>query len=643
MSVLEDFDFHPTAVANPPKHYRAWQDRARKLLEPLLNLMEEGRADLPIEGQASDHDANADRLESYARPLLLFAHWRYSLDVYSDDNDRNLSVAMENWFVKGLIAGTDPESPRFWGYAANFHQHSVEMGLMVIGLELSRSWLWDKMSADHRDQVLAWLESDVGNGHHWNNHMFFGIFVMEFLSKEGKGRPSYRAVIDRWFDELEGMYHGEGWFMDGMNQAFDFYNAYAWHFYSVWWILLYGEHDPVRCGLWASFTKTFLKDYIHFFATSGEHPAFGRSITYRFNATAPFGLAQLAGISDVDPVLARTICDRNLDFFIEKPIYQSQGCLSLGWYDEFIEMVETYSCGGSTYWAAKAFAPLLLKPDDPFWKEETRALPSEQSDFSKVFRIPCLITRATEGDVEIINAGSQIASVNTRFGPYKWGNLSYRSGFGFLIGVDKNHCPVDGGLTAENQKDDFVYGRHYTAPIAVENDHMACLYSLGQKFEQFQVSVETHMWWKAGWQLVLHQFISKQPAVLRHGGYALSSDSPDSFQVVRTQNDYVLTMTGERGVALQSIYGYGGFGCFERLRESDGPRQHIQAPFHSLAVLESEVGGESGVLVCLSWAGSTREEGMPWKVESLDSGNWHFSHPVLGDWLIRDEVLPALA
>ena len=62
-------------------NYRKWQNWARRLLEPLRDLMEEGRAHLAIEGKASDHDANADRLESVGRPLLLFAHWRYSLNV----------------------------------------------------------------------------------------------------------------------------------------------------------------------------------------------------------------------------------------------------------------------------------------------------------------------------------------------------------------------------------------------------------------------------------------------------------------------------------------------------------------------------------------------------------------------------------
>jgi len=37
--------------------------------------MRPGKAELPLRGQASNHGAQADRLESFARPCLLAAHW----------------------------------------------------------------------------------------------------------------------------------------------------------------------------------------------------------------------------------------------------------------------------------------------------------------------------------------------------------------------------------------------------------------------------------------------------------------------------------------------------------------------------------------------------------------------------------------
>jgi len=609
----------------------------------LLPLLTEGKAEIAINAVSSDHGRNADRLESVARPLDLFAQWRHSLDKYSTIEDRKLADPMEHWFRRALLEGTDPDSSEYWGSSANFHQHSVEMGLLVIGLEISRSWLWGTLSDTEKSQILDWFESDVGNGHHWNNHMFFGIFILEFLMREGRGYDSYRLVVDRWFEELEGMYQGEGWFMDGMNQAFDYYNAYAWHYYSLWWIQLYGQSNSDRCKRWRGYAELFLSDYPRFFASSGEHPAFGRSITYRFNATAPFGMAQLLDSSPVDPGRAREICERNLDFFLSKPILQEQGCLSLGWWDPFPEMVESYSCGGSVYWAAKAFAPLLLDPNDAFWGEAEEAFPASEGDSSKAFRAASLVVRSNEGAVEIINAGSQIASTNTRFGPYKWGKLSYRTGMGFLITHNPDRYPFDAGLTAENIEKGQVYGRHYTTPVVVEKDCMACLYSLGGKNEQFQIGVETRLWWIKGWQLIVHRFHSQQPALLRHGCYALSSGDPQAFQGEESE-DFRFTANGTYGVALQNVVGFTDFGEQKRLKDSDGPRCHIQAPYHILNTLETRVGRQRGYLGCLSWVGrSEAEERSPWTVVSLKAGSWSLHHPVLGSWVIEDTFLPEIS
>ncbi|MCC5021972.1 MAG: DUF2264 domain-containing protein [Candidatus Synoicihabitans palmerolidicus] len=55
--------------------YRHWQAEARALLEPLTRLFQPGRASLDIAGPHSACGAPADRLETFARPLLLTAHY----------------------------------------------------------------------------------------------------------------------------------------------------------------------------------------------------------------------------------------------------------------------------------------------------------------------------------------------------------------------------------------------------------------------------------------------------------------------------------------------------------------------------------------------------------------------------------------
>lgn len=631
-------DFGRAAVGR----YRWWQQQARDLIEPLAKLMKDGDASLDIDGPSSDHGSNADRLESFARPFLLWTHWSCSLQTYTECKDEELDEKCFRWFRRALAAGVDPDGPQFWGYSANFHQHTVEIGLLCLSLELGRARFWDRLSAAERERALDWIESDAGNGHHWNNHIFFGIFSLEFLKREGRGREAYGAVIERQFRELERMYAGDGWYMDGMNQAFDFYNAYAWHYYSLWWMILYGKSDAERCERWKRRCGRFLSGYALFFARSGEHPAFGRSITYRFNASAPVGLAQLLGCSPLSAGQSRELCRRNLSFFLSKPLRQSQGCLGMGWHDVFEGFAETYSCGASVYWAAKAFAPLLIDLEHPFWTEEDRPLPAEEGDRSVALQGPALVVRSVEGEVELINVGTQIASGNKRFGPHKWGRLSYRTNMGFTVSETENRYPLDGGLTAQIDGGESIYGRHYTVPVLVERERMACFYSLGGKEDQSQIAVETRMWWRGNWQLVVHLARAKTSALLRQGGYALSADSPQALELERSCGRYA-AWGGVVGVALQSLAGYDGGGFDSRLLEEDGPRRHIQAPFHATPFLSARVSrGQSLCLVSLGWAGSDRAQAVEWSLRVGSARQWTLSHEHLGDWVVSDSYLPAL-
>ena len=315
----------------------------------------------------------------------------------------------------------------------------------------------------------------------------------------------------------------------------------------------------------------------------------------------------------------------------------------MGWYDVFEDMVESYSCGGSPYWAAKAFSPLLLSLDDPFWTDPEEMLPAESGDEVVAFESPGLIVRTVGGESEIINVGSQIASCNIRFGTWKWGKLSYRSSIGFLMSHTADHYPLDVGLTATNKEQSLVLGRHYTAPIKAKKDGMTCLYSLGHKSEQSQISVETHMWWKAGWQLILHRYIAHQNCLLRHGSYALPVENPGDLSENKLDASYVSVFSSGTGIALQNLGGYNANAAYDRLSESDGPRVHIQSPFHALRTLEKEVESESGYLACLSWAGSDQSESIAWKIISLASGRWELEHCTLGCWVIADESLPDLS
>jgi hypothetical protein len=623
-----------------PASYLHWQSSARRLLEPLAALMLPGRADLKIAGPASDHDAQADRLESFARPLLLAAFY-----LQTEPEGTPAATAFRDrvsaWFRAGLAIGSDPASPHYWGPDANYHQHHVEIGLLCIGLQIAPRALWAPLAQSEKDQVARWLGTARGNGIVNNNHYFMGVHILEFLGAHGYGRRTDRPIIDEFLNRLELMYRGGGWFEDGINQAFDHYNAYAFHFYGLMWARLHGARDAARAQRWRDWARPFVNDYQHFFAANGEHPAFGRSICYRFNCLNVFGLTLAENCTDLAPGLLRRLCTRNLDFFLSKPaIFQEQGCLNIGWTDRFEGLMEVYSCSASPYWAAKGFAPLLLPSTHAFWTAPEEPLPSERGDHAHVIKTAGLVVRSVAGAVEIINAGSQISNLMLRYGAWKWSKTAYRTGVSFTCAYpNQTNWSADSALTLQLD-DGTVYGRHSTVAVELDADHVLYSTNLGFKTNQASTSVESVVWWRAGWLLQLHTFDPRQPVTLRLGGYALPL--PEGH-VLRSDPGSVLSAwsADERGTVLQPLAGFTANEWDTRLDDTK-PRAHVAAPYHVTPVARTARLSSPGYLAALAWAGTDRAESAPWKIASATAGHWKLSHPKLGPWEIKHWSLPAL-
>ena len=596
--------------------------------------MQPGKAELPLLGKASNHGEQADRLESFARPCLWAAHWLQCDAKTTADPDSLSRKKIAAWFRRGLVHGTDPDDPQYWGPTDDHHQHSVEMAALVLSLDIARESLWEPLDRKEQAQIAAWLGTIRGKKLHRNNHLFFGVLTLEFLRREGFGRTGDDESIRGFLDELEGMALGGGWFRDGSNETVDYYNAYAFHYYSLWWGLLHGTSDPVRQKRWNDWTAEFLPDHARFFAASGENVPFGRSLTYRFNAVAPFALAEKAGISTLPPGLSRRLCSKNLEFFWSRPIRQSQGAIGLGWVDVFPELAERYSCAGSPYWCAKGLSALLLPPSSDFWQAAEEPLPSEAGDFSHPMTQTGLLVRGIGGEIELTNADTAICEANTIFGPYKWGKLGYRTGTGFEVQAPGTDYPIDAALTAQSA-DGTLHGRQATRALAVEAGHLACAYALGSGVE-----IETHLWWNGPWQLQLHKYRLQNPCRLLLGGQSLAAEE-ESELVASGKFPRLAWRNRTHHAVLQAVHGFENSALRQVVRGKH-PRTHIYAansltPYLQTAIIEGE-----GWLAALHGNSPVSGELAGWEVSATEAGAWTLRSKGASDWIIRHTVLPAV-
>ncbi len=462
---------------------------------------------------------------------------------------------------------------------------------------------------------------------HWNNHMFFGIFALEFLHKEGRARPGDKTLIQSWLRELQTMYRGGGWFRDGLNDSADYYNAYAFHYYGLNWALFYGHNDPEQCEYWTNRAEKFLSGFQYLFAQDGGVPNFGRSQTYRFATIAPYGPAIMLDCCPTVHSQVRRLTEDHLDFFLQKDVLTPEGWLSIGWTDENPAIAETYSCVSSTYWAAKGFSLLLLPREHPFWQTEAATKAEAYPDGHQQVASVGLTFRRFSGDTEIINTGSAIALMNLRYFASKWSKLAYRASAGTVLPDQENPHPLDLSLVAEFG--DLRLGRHLTYPIMFGADFARCAYTLGHKTFDEMVAVETHLAWRGPWLYVAHNIHASAPCTLKQGGFALGFDD---FKTVTTDNHQVdrIAITGLQSTSvLQTIDGFQT--CFSTPDCVGSKRRHTLCQHHLIPATEASVAAGKSTLACLIYFGPTGAQASQWTAHN-NNNSLLFTHPLYDDW-----------
>ena len=85
-------------------------------------------------------------------------------------------------------------------------------------------------------------------------------------------------------------------------------------------------------------------NYPYMFSGEGKMNMWGRSICYRFAATAPLSLYEYGESDDVNYGWMRRIASSTLLQFMENPEFLEDGIPTMGFYGPFAPAVQIYSC-----------------------------------------------------------------------------------------------------------------------------------------------------------------------------------------------------------------------------------------------------------------------------------------------------------
>ncbi|WP_378145118.1 DUF2264 domain-containing protein [Cnuibacter sp. UC19_7] len=383
-----------------------WAAVADHLLLSLRPYASPAHSRVLLPGITGGQGRDSDGLEGFARSFLLFA-FRMRGDGGADP------LGFTEWYREGLLAGCAPDGPERWPSPSDVGQAKVEAASIVVGLQLTRPWLWDTLSAEEQRSVVGWL-AEVPHGEYPdNNWRWFRITVETFLAAEGGPHDPRRIEAD--LTAIESYYRGDGWYADGPLRSFDHYCGWAMHLYPLLWAHSPGADLFGASRLEPAFRERlgrYLDDAIHLVGGDGLPLLQGRSLIYRFAAAAPLWMGALTGSGRLRPGVIRRAASGMLRAFVERGAVDHRGLLSVGLFGAWPAMAQSYSGSSSPYWATKGFLGLALPGDHEVWTAREEPLPVEVADVRRVIRPAGWIVSGTAADgiVRVVNHGTDHGS-----------------------------------------------------------------------------------------------------------------------------------------------------------------------------------------------------------------------------------------
>lgn len=320
-----------------------------------------GHAGLRIAPAGASFDQQAAELEGFARLL-----WGVAPALAGQCEVAHLDV-----FRDGLSNGVNPAHPAYWGDAGHFDQRIVEMASIAALVHEAPDFV-AALSATARDNLCRWLARVQKVEISPNNWRFFRILIMKALQRMGQAVDT--ALLAAELDFIDSQYVADGWYGDGKNACFDYYNGFAFQFYGLLYARWYQHDDEARCRRFLSRAREFAMSYRYWFADDGAHLAYGRSLIYRFAPACFWGLLAHFGHPQITMGQLRGLWSRSMSWWQDKPVFDGAGRITLGYAYPSQLITEFYNSAQSPLWALKAFFPLALRDDHPFWTAQPESM-----------------------------------------------------------------------------------------------------------------------------------------------------------------------------------------------------------------------------------------------------------------------------
>jgi hypothetical protein len=238
------------------------------------------------------------------------------------------------------------------------------------------------------------------------------------------GFPADLAPARSHYSRIKTFYRGEGWFSDGPNDIYDYYNAWGIHYQLYWINRVDPSWDPKFI---ASSRREFLKSYKPLIGHAGV-PMRGRSVCYRMATPAPLVFDYASATATTQAGEARRALDLVWTHFIRRGAVR-EGNVTQGYCGADDRVLDHYSGPGSCLWSLRSLIPAFtLPPQDPFWANAADSLPIDRQSYRlRVSSIGWTIVADARTGITALTADDSLPDSDTYLrSPQLWGGLKAR-------------------------------------------------------------------------------------------------------------------------------------------------------------------------------------------------------------------------
>ncbi|NSL88394.1 DUF2264 domain-containing protein [Chitinophaga sp. Mgbs1] len=346
----------------------------QRIAAPVVTNMSKGtlRKNMPLE-KGPGYGLAAEKvtyLEAFGRCISGMAPWLALPDDATTEG--KLRKQLRAQVLEGIVNGVNPSSADYLNFRVE-SQPLVDAAYLCQAFMRAPQALWHPLDNTTKANVVKELKALRKIRPAYNNWLLFAGMVEAFLLSVGEEWEPLRTMVAT--KKMQEWYAGDGFYSDGAEFSFDYYNGYVIHPMLTDMLKVLTDKQQAPKADYEQAVKrmqryAFLQERM--IAPDGTYPAIGRSMTYRTAAFQP--LVQLAlehrlpeGINPAQVRCAMTAVMKRI--FDMEGTFDKQGWLQLGICGHQPEVADVYTSTGSLYICTNGFLALGLPSEDPFWSD----------------------------------------------------------------------------------------------------------------------------------------------------------------------------------------------------------------------------------------------------------------------------------